>query len=348
MTTFANCLPKDPKLTTEPKTGDYHQIYYKPVEKLRSLPSSPFYCVQTIPDYPDCYKCEHCEFSTHLRVELRHHSSIHIKSKKSQFNLTTYKCKNCKFETHSCLILFKHVADLCKTNKWYTCDSCQHRTHSKKYLGQHKKNMHTPAEKIKWFECDQCRFKTKWKSSLKGHTLYKHSVQKRYDNWEMSESEKVTRSANSGGKAESEEKYKCEQCTYRTKYLPILTYHKQMRHTPGPVVSCNHCLYKTVSEVSLRAHINKKHGVSSYHCQLCLSRTLRTDSLNRHMRPHCSECDQKAKQTVEIPVQVFTCDQCTYKTEWQGSLKIHKLIQHTDLKLLEQKAEVSDGVNGTV
>ena len=89
-----------------------------------------------------------------------------------------------------------------------------------------------------------------------------------------------------------EKPYKCEMCTYRTKYKLHLKNHRFNRH------------------------FRPKDAIRSYECAKCSKKYVHKDTLQRHLR---LECGKEA---------TLKCLYCQYKSKYNSSLKAHYKARH--------------------
>ena len=119
-------------------------------------------------------------------------------------------------------------------------------------------------------------------------------------------------------KKHAEEKpYKCEFCSYSTKFSGHFATHTR-KHNGDKPYECGVCSYKTNSSTDMAKHERKHMGEKPYTCDECSFSTASSRYLTMHKNKHTRE-------------KSYTCDECSFSTVWSGYLEMHKR-KHTGEK----------------
>ena len=167
-------------------------------------------------DKSKLFKCNHCNYETHRKGDLKKHIRIHTAKNR-------YKCKYCNYTAHRKDMVIRHIGiHLEDKEKPYKCDYCGKGFMLKQDFSKHVK-IHT-GEKA--YKCNYCvkRFKTSW--GLNQHTRI-HTKAKQY---------------------------KCNYCNYATHWKGDLNKHIR-KHTGEKQFKCNYCNYATHWKGDLNKHI---------------------------------------------------------------------------------------------
>jgi hypothetical protein len=212
------------------------------------------------------YRCRHCNFTSHVLVELkRHMKQIHQQKSNTDQIVILQGCNNCKFETYSCLLLTNHLwkkcakirtAKCCKSIKtcnqeklkvhlfpenppemWMQCGQCIYRTTRLFDLSRHVKLKHVDDFKFRWFQCEHCSYQAKQQSHLKTHTQRKHPINDTIK-W-----------------------FYCKECLYKSQRKASLTTHVQIKHKMGVdmLYRCDKCIFKSKFKFNLNMHVQAVH-----------------------------------------------------------------------------------------
>ncbi|KAI1693217.1 zinc-finger double domain-containing protein [Ditylenchus destructor] len=150
--------------------------------------------------------------------------------------------------------------------------------------------------------------------------------------------------AKAGSKIE-EKRFKCDICSYSTKYKHVLLTHKRI-HTGEKPFKCTQCSY-----ASAYAHVLKKHmcthtGVKPYKCSQCSYACAQLGNLKTHMLTHtgekpykCSQCSYACTLANNLTIHIrshtgekpYKCSQCLYACAHASHLKTH-MRTHTGEK----------------
>ena len=147
-------------------------------------------------DKSKLFKCNHCNYETHRKGDLKKHNLIHTAKNR-------YKCKYCNYTAHKKDMVIRHIGihieeeekpyrcDYCGKGfmlkhdfskhvkihtgeKAYKCNYCVKRFKTAYSLNQHIR-IHTKA---KQFKCNYCNYATHWKGDLKKH-IRKHTKERK-------------------------------------------------------------------------------------------------------------------------------------------------------------------------
>ena len=133
--------------------------------------------------------------------------------------------------------------------------------------------------------------------------------------------EKVEGSIHKELKMESnqENKYPCDQCSYKATRLGNLQHHVKSIHerVQHP---CDQCTYIATDPNRLQQHVKSIHEGVDYQCDECSFKYADPSNLRRH------------KKSIHRGIK-YPCDQCNYKASFQGNLQKHKTSFHRLAKL---------------
>lgn len=137
-------------------------------------------------------KCSHCDYETTTRVDFTKHMLRHK-------DAIPLKCTadKCSYSTFNPLVFKRHVKN--HESKNLHCSTCEFKTFNKYILRSHEKE-HVIGKLL--YRCEECDYSTPILGNLKQHKL-KHS---------------------------SEKKFKCNICTFSTKYNSSLRFHIKSKH----------------------------------------------------------------------------------------------------------------------
>ncbi|XP_018572424.1 putative zinc finger protein 66 [Anoplophora glabripennis] len=114
--------------------------------------------------------------------------------------------------------------------------------------------------------------------------------------------------------------YKCQHCSYHTKYLSALKSHSLNHTYPSKMelYACEECDYKTKHRTALKSHmLNHAHPseIEFYSCDECDYKTKHRNALKSHKLNHAHPSE----------IELYSCDKCDYKTKYRNALKSHQL-----------------------
>ncbi len=143
-------------------------------------------------------------------------------------------CKICKAECGMEHQLSAHMKSLHPEERPYRCSECRKAFNTHNDLNTHILSVH----KEKTFQCKLCPY-----MAANEYKMAKHLT------------------------VHSSEKYGCTHCDVELNSQEVLREHTK-RHIDDSWYQCNQCTKAFMSEVSLRQHVQGKHG-EGYHCRKC-------------------------------------------------------------------------------
>ena len=117
------------------------------------------------------------------------------------------------------------------------------------------------------------------------------------------------------------EKYVCTRCKWSFKSKMGLVTHEKIKHGSVKYHNCNICDTKFSNEANLKRHIRSVHE-KKFTCLVCQEVFDCKRKLERHKR-HFFHFQEK-----EEIKDVFSCDNCDFKTSRKDSLLRHKRLKH--------------------
>ncbi|KAJ2939096.1 hypothetical protein O0L34_g10284 [Tuta absoluta] len=142
--------------------------------------------------------CRFCDFKTKQKVTMTKHMLRHK-------NATTLQCDylNCKYKTFYTSAMEKHKSKHNEQGVKYQCTQCSFQTMNKYILRYHEENHATGKKR---YNCEECEYATNLPANLIQHK-YKHATEKRF---------------------------KCDLCSFATKYNTSLRFHVKKKHCDLP------------------------------------------------------------------------------------------------------------------
>ncbi|KAB0401006.1 hypothetical protein E2I00_010030 [Balaenoptera physalus] len=151
--------------------------------------------------------------------------------------------------------------------------------------------------------------------------------------------------------------YSCPYCSKRDfNSLAVLEIHLKTIHADKPQQShtCQICLDSMPTLYNLNEHVRKLHknhaypvmqfsNISAFHCNYCPEMFADINSLQEHIRAHCSVGSAKLESPVVQPAQsfmeVYSCPYCTNSPIFGSILKLTKHIKenHKNIPLAHSK-----------
>lgn len=233
------------------------------------------------------YKCLKCSASYNSWSGYFLHKRLHQLPE-------TQHCQLCNFPASTSTSLQKHMG--CKhrqsesssgnqkeqgTSPRYKCLKCDKSHKSKSGYFAHKRK-HKLSETQ---HCHICKFRASASETLREHMNYEHPESKSLSGNQEEE--------------ETHRRYKCLKCHASHKSLSGYFYHKRL-HKLESTLHCHICNFPVNGEVSLRAHLTKKHSAPKISvpkpknievlvCQECGHKTKDSKLMEYHMkRVRCS------------------------------------------------------------
>ena len=164
----------------------------------------------------------------------------------------------------------------------------------------------------------------------------------------MVENDTASQETNSFVLQSSKNLHQCHHCDYYATTAYNLKVHINNRHTNEVKYQCNQCEFFSYTKASLNYH-TKSHNINEYQtCPECSYSTHSKSGLQNHIKTHqkerpfqCPHCPYAAarKMTLKEHMQVlhnacrdiYSCDQCSFKTNWARALKKHVKIHNSGL-----------------
>ena len=147
------------------------------------------------------------------------------------------------------------------------------------------------------------------------------------------------------------EPFKCDQCDYTTLIKAQMKIHKQDKHGPK-LFSCELCGLMFGTKRKLHSHVSTTHA-GTFHCPHCDFQAINRNTFKNHVKVKHSEqftkvkcfvCNYEASDTTQLKehmknlhsdisftkesVELFSCDQCEFKSQNRKYLKEHVRAQH--------------------
>nr|CAI5866643.1 unnamed protein product [Callosobruchus analis] len=339
--------------------------------------------------------CSHCGASFRETTTLDEHIIRKHPNYMSSVTRRLHECTKCTFKTVRKCSLDKHLLkhpEIASNFKPKICIHCNATFKGKMSLDDHVVRKHPvsiSSVTSKLYECTKCTFKTTVKSSFDKHVHdNKNSVSNdtKKNHANASNRTAKVRSCSHCDASFRDRKaldghvlkthpnfissitrktYICRECDYKTFKKDNMNRHMSVHlKTEEKLIRCIHCDATFLGKLNLDRHIIIKHpdfmsSITSklYECTKCPFKTVRKDSLNRHLREHpevasnfklsvCIHCNAtfKSKQSLDdhvvrkhpdffttVTSKVHECTKCTFKTVNKGYFDKH-LLKHSDFK----------------
>ena len=122
---------------------------------------------------------------------------------------------------------------------------------------------------------------------------------------------------------ESQKKFNCEECDYKTDIKCNYQKHlnKHIKKEKIDVFKCDKCEYETKIKCNYEKHY-KTHSMLNknfFNCEICNYKTYNKSNLTTHLLIH-NESEEKYK-----------CDECDYKTNYKSNLTKHKNMHNGEV-----------------
>ncbi|XP_076188738.1 uncharacterized protein LOC143157713 [Aptenodytes patagonicus] len=254
------------------------------------------------------YKCQHCNYATAVHSDFKLHLKIHTDEK-------PFVCKECNKTFKTSNHLQKH--SLIHVKNGYEFGHCLCVDSRLENLELHHE-MHVGT-------CPERDFRSS-EGSNSVHSLLGSEV--------CGVQPDVQRGKENDLLAQSQPRfYQCAECEYTTYALSNLELHIRT-HTGEKPYSCSVCQKKFRTSSHLKRHRVTHFNMDYLKCRNCDYSTSKWLSLKQHLASHsCEEgsstgCLYEQKQ---LPVKIYTCEECGYCTTHNGNLKPHLRI-HTGEK----------------
>ena len=130
--------------------------------------------------------------------------------------------------------------------------------------------------------------------------------------------------------------FNCEDCKYRTNYLPNLKTHKSSKHE-NKALECPQCPYVTTWNPTFHKHMRNVHGYfqkkskssgeNKGQAKLCEDCGLSTFNKSHKKKG----CDKKRVSNIQpLKVSMFKCNKCTYKSGLASDILLHVNSSHSE------------------
>ena len=268
------------------------------------------------------YRCDPCKKEFSLKgTWKRHMDRIHVPSEK-------VKCKQCDKMTFS--YYMKRHEKLVHSNrvrKKAKCESCGKDFASMSHLNEHKKRIHTPAEKI---PCEKCQ-KRFLPRDINGHVKLVHTFK---------------------------DPVKCDICDKEYKNDMYLKLHKSIAHK-GFRFKCSKCDREFTSTTALKNHVSRVHDKLVFDCDICKKTgfsllTFKNHNSIKHnensLKVGCEICGKTfaCQRYLNIHTSVVhkekgikekknstRCDPCQRNYSSKGNLEQHIKRKHSTVEMVK-------------
>lgn len=270
-----------------------------------------------IPDQPappgEEKSCPHCEFSCGLDVELgRHLKQVHKERK-------PFTCSVCgasfeielSFQIH---ILAHTDKPVPRPRKSYTCPVCDTKCKSHRILMSHCEKEH---KMVNLFTCTRCRFACLSKKELVEHakSLLHKGKRNKVSICPVCKVACLRLGTHLATSHPDHRPYSCDQCNYRSKTTYAMRTH-MLTHTDSKDFVCHHCKRACKSQISLKRHVKNHNPERKYHCSLCSFSTNDSYEFKRHgTRVHTRK-------------SFYSCKYCNLSFVNHCDLKLHAMSEH--------------------
>ncbi|EAT39684.1 AAEL008535-PA [Aedes aegypti] len=260
---------------------------------------------------PQEIKCEICNRTFKFQSGYnRHKEEVHADE-----HLLIFKCDRCPRSFPKQKLLKRHLKEHeTLENEKAKCEVCGKCFRTRIHMKRHVTQVH---DKTFEFMCEICSKGFMKHSELKAHREY-HEL--------------------------SPEEMK-KQCPVCNKWLKNLRYWRRhvTRHQNEGAHKCEHCSHVSVNLLSLKQHIERKHGpkIKKYVCDLCGKEYSRPVTLKEHIA------------NAHTGKPLYQCQFCDKSFFSNATMYAHRKKDHPQEWLQDHKAkyataEQGDGIDGTV
>ena len=176
-------------------------------------------------------------------------------------------------------------------------------------------------------QCDECDYTCDKHNTMLKHKSRNHST-KKYG--ESRQGNKVSIRMHKHGehserKAEFNETFFCDHCSYTCTMKATMNAHKYRSHNlaENEIFFCDQCDYNCTKKDTLNAHKNRKHKEAdmdqTFSCEFCEYSCNRRDTLNAHRNRKHREGDTNV---------IFSCELCEYSCSVRDTLNAHVRRKH--------------------
>ena len=240
------------------------------------------------------WSCDHCEYKTRRRYELKLHFATAHEGKR-------FSCSHCDFTAKRRDKINLHIK-VAHEGLGKKCNFCDYKASTNQHLLRHLRSKHSDEEGsgIQLLKCRECGEEFSRQERLTEHIKKDHlecndvghesvddtpnSKRFRYKclecDFSSNKKGNLTEHTrlNHGGK-----KFKCDQCDFNCLTHGGLYLHQKAVHL-GIRFKCTQCSYEGTQEVNLKRHIESKHGTIQYCCKLCNAKTKGLWYIETHLK----------------------------------------------------------------
>ncbi|XP_020657153.3 uncharacterized protein LOC110083223 isoform X1 [Pogona vitticeps] len=290
------------------------------------------------------YKCEQCDYATHMLTRLKHHRKIHSGEK-------PYCCDVCEKKFRMSSHLKRHM--FLHQNLDFQGKS---HTHAQKHDRPSSSGCEISRPVSKTYICDYCGFVFHREEHLQYHKAVHFQDQPHENMTDEDLEEGAMLSVVQPSHGSVLKLFKCHQCAYTTNSFSNLQVHFSV-HTGEKPFKCQECDKSFKTSSHLKRH-SVLHWWKPHKCESCHFISSTVEELKLHqercngeeperkrLRSSALKCDIAEKHTnmakgkedafksQYLDSKLFKCEQCDYVTKKSSHLKHHK-FRHHHLKLL--------------
>ena len=273
------------------------------------------------------FRCEECDFSTHLPQLLKKH--VKLKHRKEEYRFSCDQCdKKFAFQSQ----LKQHVSVKHEGLKPYICEKCGKGwgADAKAHFQTHVENGCKASMYPDGIKCHSCEVTFTVEGNYIKHHMKVH-----------------------GGlppNCKDKELFMCDQCSTLCISKRALKAHVLKTHqkTTRKRTSCPHCEKTFAIKQACEEHIKVKHeGITPFKCDKChrcygTLYGLKSHKFSMHQRVKCDECGQEVSNTLILtrhkakahgirPASVYQCNYCplfyTQETQLEKHMNNHHVNQ---------------------
>jgi len=253
------------------------------------------------------FECSLCDYSTNNKSNYKRHEQFkHKLYVPDPLHLHSYHCSSCDYITNNKSNLNRHTATVHKDvlikeeTIEFGLSELQHSqntlnfsssTEDKSFVCIKSDISNSSLSKLKIYNCNLCNYCTNDKGNFKRHQRCKHKLELKQpiclDDYNQNTTVKI-----------ETDLIKSEGTS-----LPI---------------SCKFCEFKTETKSQLIRHIETDH--SEIQIDMSLMKTCKFCSFSSNCRKKLRQ--HKRQEHLHL-LKIYQCDQCTYTSHWEESMKLH-------------------------